>query len=302
MPTCRVGAVMVVQNDAETVERSLASFYEHVEFLVVSTDVRRGWSGTPITPDDTRARIRAFDKDNKIEIIEGDFYRHSDPMRNDTLQRQFTADRLTKRVPGLDWIVQIDADEVFQDFAYFADALGAQPPTVQGVSWRWMLLFNRLADGRYLVIVNRDGEPLLEQFAVAHRPHVMLASCREPVLPLRHGKPDVGARYVAPADLEFGKAILHYSYAKSEARVWEKLQTWSHAHEINAEDFFALWQRSTTDWQSIRDFHPTYPPGWPALKPFSLEELRNVSGRRPARYNLAQKVVRKLGRAFAPDN
>ena len=38
MQTPRMGAVMVVQNDAETVERSLASFYDDVEFLVVSTD------------------------------------------------------------------------------------------------------------------------------------------------------------------------------------------------------------------------------------------------------------------------
>ena len=299
MATPRVGAVMVVQNDAETVERSLASFYDHVERIVVSTDLRRGWSGKSITPDDTVARIRAFDRDSKIEIIEGDFYQHTEPMLNDTAQRQFTSDRLKARAPGLDWIVQVDADEVFQDFTYFKEALNAQSTAVVGVSWRWMLLFNRLDDGRYLVIVNQDGEPILEQFAVAHRPEYALASCREATLPLRGGKPDKAAQYIAPLDLPFGKAVLHYSYAKSKKRVQEKLQTWSHAHEINADAFFALWQRSKTDWRSLHDFHPTYPIAWPALRPFALEELRAMGDQRPARHNLLRRALRKLGRAAA---
>ena len=84
----RVGAAMVVQNDSETIERSLASFYDKVERIVVSTDLKRGWTGEPIKPDDTIARIRAFDRDNKIEIVEGDYFKFAEPMKNDTYQRQ----------------------------------------------------------------------------------------------------------------------------------------------------------------------------------------------------------------------
>lgn len=300
MQTPRIGAVMVVQNDVETVERSLASFYDGVEVLFVSTDPHRGWSGTPIVPDDTTARIRAFDTANKIEIIEDDFCRYPEPMRNDTYQRQTTVDLLVERVPELDWIVQIDADEVFLDFADFKATLSAQPEEVRSVSWRWIQLFNRIEDGRYLVIVNRDGEPLLEQFAVAHRPQFRLQSCRMPILPERNGKPAPAAQYVAPADMAYGRAVLHYSYAKSAARVKEKLQTWSHADEIDAEAFFALWQRSRTDWQSIRDFHPTYPTAWHALKPFSEAELRALQGKQPTTPNLLHRAARKLSRLFTP--
>lgn len=299
MQTPRIGAVMVVQNDSETVERSLASFYEGVDFLVVSTDPKRGWSGKPITPDDTLERIRAFDKDHKIEIIEGDFCRYPAPMRNDTYQRQTSVDRLVERKPGLDWVVQVDADEVFLDFADFKTCLLAQPETVGSVSWRWTQLFNQTEDGRYLVIVNQYGEPHLEQFAVAHRPRLRLQTCRLPVLPERNGRPDPAAQYIAPADLAYGRTVLHYSYAKSAGRVWEKLQTWSHADEIDPEAFFALWKRSRTDWQDIRDFHPTYPTAWHALKPFSEAELRALNGLRPSNPGLLNRAARRLSRIFA---
>jgi hypothetical protein len=301
MQTPRIGAVMVVQNDAETVERSLASFYDGVEFLVVSTDPRRGWSGKPITPDDTLARIRAFDKDNKIEIIEGDFCRYPEPMRNDTYQRQTTVDHLVERLPGLEWVVQVDADEVFLDFADFKACLLAQPESVRSVSWRWMSLFNQTEDGRYLVIVNQNGEPHLEQFSVAHRPQFRLQKCRQPVLPERDGRPDPAAQYIAPTNLAYGRTVLHYSYAKSAARVWEKLQTWSHADEIDAESFFALWKRSKMDWESIRDFHPTYPTAWHALKPYRWEELTALHDQQPSTPGLLRRAARKLSRFFVPN-
>jgi hypothetical protein len=81
MQTPRIGAVMVVQNDAETVECALASFYDDVEFLVVSTDCGA--------------------------------------------------------VPGLNWVVQVDADEVFLDFADFKASLLAQAEAVRSACPPW---------------------------------------------------------------------------------------------------------------------------------------------------------------------
>lgn len=300
MQTPRIGAVMVVQNDAETVERSLASFYDEVDFLMVSTDPRRGWSGVPITPDDTLERIRAFDKDNKIEILEGDFCRYPQAMRNDTYQRQVTVDRLVERVPGLDWVVQVDADEVFFDFTDFKAALSAQPEAVRGIVWRLIIVFNYTEDGRYLVIVDRNGEPYLERFSIAHRPQYRLHACRTPVLPELNGKPDPASQYIAPPDMAYGRTVLHYSFAKSEARIWEKLQTWGHTDEVDIEAYFALWKRSQTDWQNIRDFHPTYPIAWHALKPYTEAELQGLRDQHPSTPTFLRRAVRKLSRMLRP--
>jgi len=85
---------MVVQNDAETIERALRSFYRHVEAIVVTTDPARGWSGVPVEPDETLRIIRTVDTDKKTHILEGDFFRFADPLKNETYQRQRTVDIL----------------------------------------------------------------------------------------------------------------------------------------------------------------------------------------------------------------
>ena len=277
----RVGAAMVVQNDSETIERSLASFYAKVERIVVSTDLKRGWSGESITPDDTIERIRAFDRDNKIEIIVGDYCKFSEPMKNDTYQRQLTCNRLNEISPNLDWIVQIDADEEFLNFDTVINRLSSLPPWTQSVSWRWIQLFNHLPDGRFLTIVHPNGIPILEQFAFAHRPDATLDACRFPKLPFSAFLPKSPRirrwsrlEFIPRLDMNPGDAALHFSFAKSETRILEKLRTWSHSKDFDIERFFELWMRSKTDWESITDFHPVFPIAWPRLRAFSENELR----------------------------
>lgn len=296
MQTLRLGAVMVVQNDAETVERSLASFYDGVDYIVVSTDPKRGWSGVPVTPDDTLDRIRAFDRDRKIEIIEGDFFRYAKPMENDTYQRQVSVDHLMQRRPELDWVVQVDADEVFYDFNDFKATLAAQPETVRGIIWRLIIIYNYTEDGRSLVIVDQNGEPLLEPFSIAHRPQFRLEACRLVEMPKIEGKADPAYQYVLPATVPYGRALLHYSFAKSEARIWEKLQTWSHSDEVDKEAYFELWKRTRKEWQTIKNVHPTYPIAWHALKPYTEADLQALRTQRPSNPGFLRRATRKIGR------
>ncbi len=273
---------MSVQNDSETIERSLASFYDKVECIVVSTDLKRGWSGESITPDDTIERIRAFDRDNKIEIIEGDYFKFSEPMKNDTNQRQMTCNRLNEMFPNLDWTVQIDADEEFLNFDKVINRLVSLPPWTRSVSWRWIQLFNILPDGRFLTIVHPNGIPILEQFAFAHRPDAILDACRYPKLPLSAFLPRSPRirrwsrlEFIPRLDMNPCDAALHFSFAKSEARILEKLRTWSHSKDFDIERFFELWLRSKTEWKSISDFHPVFPIAWPRLRAVSERELRS---------------------------
>src|SRR5262249_26230895 len=106
-----------------------------------------------------------------------------------------------------------------------------------------------------------------------------------------------GVQYKAPLRMEYGNACLHYSFAKSEARIWEKLQTWGHATDFNIQDYFQLWKQAKTDWQALRDFHPTYPIAWPALKPYSREEMQALRHQRPAPRNWMRGLKRRLRRS-----
>jgi hypothetical protein len=281
MPTPRIGAVMVVQNDAETVEKALTSFYDQVERIVVSTDPKRGWSGAPITPDETLERVRALDRARKIEILEDDFCKYDNAMKNETWQREVSAKRLNELSPGLDWIVQIDADEEFLDFGQVKGTLGMLPPWTRGVYWRWIQLFQILDDGRYLVITDPEGHPVLEPFPLAHRPHAPLQAARHVQQAISNSllRRLLLLEFKVLGRGRYDRGVLHYSYAKSEKRIREKLATWGHIGDFDTGKFFELWQRSKTDWEGIRDFHPVYPIAWPALKPFTPDELRVLSSK-----------------------
>ncbi|MGO8670770.1 MAG: hypothetical protein ACLQVD_05320 [Capsulimonadaceae bacterium] len=270
-----LAVVVIVQNEAETIERSMRSYYDHVDRILVSTDPTRGHSGREIVPDDTIDRIMALDKVGKVDVLRDDFCRYDDPMRNDTYQRQVSADRLAQ-LGDWRWIFQVDADEVFLDFSAVARQVRGLR-FAQAVFWRLVSIFNILPDGRLLVVVDRDGKPMLERFPLAHRPGATLTRAR------LIDRPSAPIYRIFKWRYEGGKSlkdtVLHYSYAKSERRVLEKLATFGHHAEFDVDSFFRIWQSSAEHWPEMTDFHPLVPTLWPALRPFAVPELAACLGR-----------------------
>ena len=279
----KIGVVVVAQNDAETIERSVGSYYQHVEAILLSTDPSRGWTGAPITSDGTVDLVRALDREGKLTVAAGDHYKTPDPSLNDTLQRQDAVDRLAKLRPDLDWILQIDADEVFFHFPNLIERLAALPSRTRAVAWWWVSAFQRTEDGRLLVVTDYEGRPMPEYFPTGHRPPAKLESCRA----IHHRVKSPFLRkvlkldYVPPLDRNaFGpyQAVLHLSFAKSERRIREKLSTYTHSNQIDRNRLLETWLAAPTEWESIRDFHPLTPTRWPALRPFSEAELAAYDG------------------------
>jgi hypothetical protein len=223
--------------------------------------------------DDTVDRVRALDHDGKIEIVFEDFVKTDDPMKNETYQRQFSADLLAKQGTW-QWIFQIDADEIFLDFPGVLKQVRSLK-VAQFAYWRWISAFNILDDGRLLIIVDEDGNPNLERFPLAHRPGAVLKKARE------IERPDGLLYKIFKWRYEGGKnahdAVLHLSYAKSEKRIKEKLATFSHSKDFDGEKFYEMWLASKADWASMHNFHPMAPANWPRLRAFTLEELKNVA-------------------------
>ena len=286
----KTGVVMVVQNDAETIERTFRSFYDSVEAIVVSTDPNRGWTGEPIKPDETIDIIESLDVDNKVTIIKGNFCVYDEPMMNETFQRQVSANWLANTVKNLDWVCQIDADEEFLNFEEVLTFLKNVPFWCRGVRWTMAHIFNELDDGRVLVVTDENGTPNLHKFHLASRPFTNLVYARTPCLhPFSLNRQTLRLNEVLYRSNKYTKFIqdfdgyknlsglcLHYTFAKSKKRVWEKLQTWGHSKEFDIKAFFELWERSKTDWQNIHNFHFQKPEVWKRLRPFTIEELRGL--------------------------
>lgn len=268
----KIGVVVIVQNDSETIERSIRSYYDYVDHIIVSTDPKRGFSGKEITQDNTLEIIRSLDINNKIEILENDYYKSSDPMENETLQRQCAVDYLSSN-NGYEWILQIDADEVFLDFPSLLNNI-INKPTKYAVFWRWITVFNLLDDGRLLIVVDNNNLPLLERFPLGHRRDVKLERARRVMRPRRFINKIFS--WKIEGGMSFNDAVLHYSYAKSPQRIKEKLRTFGHSHEFDTDAYYDLWLKSKTDWGSIKNFHPVVPSQWPALRPYTLQELQEI--------------------------
>ena len=280
--TLKLGVAMVVQNDEETIIPCLESFYDYVDCIHVSNDPMRGFNGKAICPDSTIELIREFDRLGKITITTGNFFNLlKTPIENDTGQRELTTAFLKATHPGLDWVLHVDADEVFTDFSRVIHSLQRMPREVQSVFWNWVPVFKKLGNGDLLVVCGQDGLPAFEVFPLAHRPHVRLEGCRYPNLfprlkghqwlrlPLKH-------RAIRHEGRSLEAATLHYTFAKSEKKILEKLSTWTHAGDFNVEEFYQLWLNAEYNWQFIKDFHPLTPTTWPRLKKFSANELQNL--------------------------
>lgn len=272
-------AAYVLAADPTWIERSIRSYYDLVDELVVSYDRDgRSWTGTRIPVEECLRRLEALDRDGKVRLAPGDFAgRGGSPIERDTAQRRAA---LAEAGRDADWVLQIDTDEVVPDPAALLAALDvAEELGLPAVEWPMRVLFRTLRRGRFLEVCAHDGSDRFEYPGpVAVRPGVTLTEARRangPFLrPLVHGddRSLQVAREPEPAEvrralLEPAQAILHYSWAGPPSRVRRKVGSWGHNTGVGSFAFYYLrWKPAPLLWPAMHDFHPFAGGLWPALK------------------------------------
>ena len=135
---------------------SLMQYYDRIDDLVVLVPrSHRGWRGTPIPVAECLAIVKAVDVRGISRLIEGEWCDPEDPLRADTAQR---LDGVRALRDTVDWILQIDNDEVLMDpaaliaFVEEADRAGE----VQ-VDWPLRTLFRQVAPATYLEVCSLTG-------------------------------------------------------------------------------------------------------------------------------------------------
>jgi hypothetical protein len=266
--------------DAEFVERSVASYYDLVDRLVVSYDASgRAWNGVAIDVEDCLGRLRGLEK---VELRPGSYCRPDlAPMTAETAQR---TDALAAAADGADWVLQLDADEVLPDPSALLAALRAADELgLPAVEWPMRVLFRSLRGGRYLEVCDVDGGDRYEYpGAIAVRPGTPLADARRadaPFLRVVVNGDDRSLQITRPAAenetrlelLGAQQAILHYSWAGSRARIRSKVDSWGHTDGWRTRAYYQLrWRPAPLLWRTMRDFHPFSSGLWPALKVVEL--------------------------------
>jgi hypothetical protein len=174
----RLGAY-VLAGDPAWIEDSVGSYYDLVDHIVVAFDKNNlSWSGSPLPVEESLERLRAIDRDGKLIELPGSY---SDPARPalelDTEQRQVALDRAGD---GVDWVVQLDTDEILtapQRFLHClerADAVGAD-----GLDYPLRYFYQKAGD-RYLELGSRFWGPRANYPGpVAVRPGTTLTLCRQ---------------------------------------------------------------------------------------------------------------------------
>jgi hypothetical protein len=278
----RIGAY-VLASDPTWLRSSVARYYHLLDVLVVSASATStGWTGRPIAVSDCTAVIEDLDQRKIATVVRGNFQSPKNPMDADTRQRQHAIDAVNALDGDLDWVLQIDTDEVVPStdkllhLLELADERGAD-----AVEWPMRVFYRRLPGGRYLQVVNADGSDHFEYPGpIAIRARARVTEARQTaerfLRPLVEGDHQslqitrpAGPQEIRETCLTGSDAILHNSWARPRSDVWRKVSSWSHNQGLRSTRYFYFtWLPAPVLWRQMRDLHPFASGLWPRLLPY----------------------------------
>jgi hypothetical protein len=277
----RIGAYLLT-GDPTWLASSLARYYDLLDDLVVLVPRDgRSWTGKPLPVADCLEAIRLIDVRGKARVVEGDWVDRDHPLRAENAQRQEGLDQLA----DMDWILQIDSDELLPAPERLVELLRrADDAGADAVEWPMRVLYRQLHRLEFLAVVDRDRGPRYEYPGpIAVRPGARLVDCRRPSTGAGFLRPvvtgDNRSPHVATApgpgehrlEMDAEDAIIHNSWGRSAASVWNKLESSAHQLGVLRPFYFSLvWLPSPLTWRVLRNIHPLNRKLWPRLVRASL--------------------------------
>ena len=276
----RFGAYLL-PGDPVWLRSSLSRYYDLLDDLVVLVpEGHLGWNGYPLPVEACLQAVAEVDARGIARMVGGTWRNKAEPMVAETAQRQAGIEALSQRV---DWILQIDNDEVLPDPQALVEVVAAVAPDVVGVEWPMRVLYRRRRDGSYLQVVGERAETVHEYpGSVAVRSGARLCSARRvdgqfvrvrvsgDRTSLQLARPPE-ARERREVEVEADAAIVHNSWARRPAEVWRKTRSWGHAAGAKGVAYYLTrWLPAPLTWRRMRDFHPFASGLWPRLAPVRL--------------------------------
>jgi len=254
----------VLAADTTWIQSSLRRYYPLLDVLIISLpEDGKGWTGAPVESAACLQILRTIDTRGIAQIVTGRWTDARNPSDADTRQRKAAIAAL---VPyNLDWILQIDTDEVLPN----ADALiravnEAANEDAVAVEWPMRVLFRKIKNGRYVEVVAGDGSPRYDYPGpIAVRPNVTLVDCRRTsgrvLRPTVYGDTrslqivrPAAAGEVRMALLRPADAIVHNSWARSPVAVHRKVSSWGHNEGLRTTLYYwAIWLPSRFTWRLL---------------------------------------------------
>lgn len=268
----------LLPGDPVWLRSSVTRYYDYLDDLVVLVpEDGLGWLGKPIPVAECLSVIDEIDTRGIARRVSGRWVDPAHPMAADTAQRQVGVDALD----GVDWVLQVDNDEVVPDIGRLLDVAKSAPSDIVGIEWPMRVIYRALGGGRGLMVTGESGRPIFEYpGAVLVRRGARLADARRlgdgriqrlvvegdsESLQVRQPR---GNDEVRTQGLPAESAILHNSWGRSPRQIWRKTRTWGHAAGLRGAFYYlSRWLPAPLLWRTQRDLHPFAEGLWPRVRP-----------------------------------
>jgi hypothetical protein len=253
--TPQKSAISLISYDAAYLPKSISSYYEYVDEIVLGLDKNRiSWSGNIFSFNESElwSQLQKIDYADKIRVVEENFHRSKVPIENDTHERNFLKEQCS-----YDWVFSFDADEILLNaHSFFIDFF----PIVQHYKdvellFTWFLVYKEFEEG-YLVIADENRNNIFTkdvQGFTALKKLQTYTYCRWTN---------------APKKIQSPLAILHYSFCRPEEELSTKINNFGHSTESKKDPFYQTHTQVTLDnYTELTNFKTSNMGAqWPTLK------------------------------------
>jgi hypothetical protein len=255
--------ISLISYDAAYLASSIKTYYDYVDEIVLGLDKDRvSWSGNTFSFNENKlwSELNAIDGDSKIHIIEDNFHRSSNPIENDTYERNYL-----KHYCSSDLILSFDADEQLINpndfFNKFCPLIDFRHDAE--LSFTWFLLYKEFESG-YLIIADETRKNVFTkdvQGFSANRDLHTFTYCRWTN---------------ATKKIKSPLAVLHYSFCRPDKELKDKINNFGHSKESKVDPFYAIRDTVTLEnYKNLKNFKTSNMGAqWPALLYIEKEKLQ----------------------------
>ena len=243
----KIQVVFLMSYDYDKLKKSIPPVYKGADTIFIAIDKEfRTWSGQKFEVEKGFFEwLKAFDIDNKIILYRDDFYiPELSAIDNDTRERHM----LSLKMGIGNWLVQVDADEIFVNFEKFIKELRKYDHYLDSPEKK------RIQIAGFLVHLYKYTE---NGILYVNAPHKFMLATNYPNYKQ--------ARQTKERVIYTNTILLHETLCRTEKELRFKIENWGHNVDVN-DSFLEKWiSVDENNYKEFKDFYYIEPERWKKL-------------------------------------
>lgn len=245
--------------DYDKLKWSIPAVYDEADRIFIAKDkLNRTWTGKTFEVNPKFFTwLKGIDIANKIEIYEDDFCDLTlSAMENEVRERKMLAEKM-----GVgNWLIQVDADEIFIDFKKFVKTLRKYDSYLDNPKKHPVQIAAFLI---HLYKYTDNG------ILYVNEPHKFMLATNYPNYKW--------GRQTKERIIYTDTVLLHETLSRNEEEIRFKIENWGHSHEVNY-DFLEKWKKvNEHNYKEFRNFYFMEPERWKELDYFPTKNPAEIS-------------------------